>query len=196
MVEGTKVAGRTRLGPRLSAMAVADAKRLLGLWVALLILTGCSAATGYPLLSQGSESWHPTSIGAPVDVVVLYLQPNPGDQIELLSAEPVGVAAGADVAFFYSPPVHRPDGGLVIGDRLEPLAGVTFGAPADASPGPGLDVGVVGRMTARLAGTYTLTGVRLRFRVNGGQEQVKEGITEVTTVCAGSPSPACGPTPP
>jgi len=41
-----------------------------------------------------------------------------------------------------------------------------------------------------------LTGIRLRFRVNGGGEQVREGTSVSWKVCAGDPVPANCETPP
>ena len=35
-----------------------------------------------------------------------------------------------------------------------------------------------------------MTGVRLRYRLNGGPEEVREGIDTIVTICAGDPVPA------
>jgi hypothetical protein len=162
----------------------------------VFVVAGCSADS-YPLLPQGSSEWHPAAIGSPVRGVVLYLQPRPGDRIELISAEPVGILTGAESHFYFSPPVLDPDGSRTIGEKLLPLAGARVSVDSGASPGSSNDVGIVVEITAMKAGTYTLTGVRLHFRLNGGSEQVKEGITSVFTLCADDPAPEnCGPTPP
>jgi hypothetical protein len=170
-------------------------RRLFALFV-VLVLAGCSADS-YPLLPQGSSEWHPAAIGSPVRGVVLYLEPHPGDRIELVSAEAVGSLTGAKIHFYFSPPVLDADGSRTIGEKLLPLAGARVSVDAGASQGPVNDVGIVVEMTAMKAGTYTLTSVRLHFRLNGGPEQMKEGITSVFTVCADDPAPEnCGPMPP
>ena len=58
------------------------------------------------------------------------------------------------------------------------------------SPGPENTVGIVAELTADRPGSYTLTSIRLRYRLNGGPEQVREGIDVVWTVCADEPAPA------
>jgi hypothetical protein len=68
--------------------------------------------------------------------------------------------------------------------------------PAGASPAPQYGVGIVAEMTPTKAGAYELTGVRLRFRINGGGEQVREGTSVIWTVCADDPAPTnCEPPP-
>jgi hypothetical protein len=47
----------------------------------------------------------------------------------------------------------------------------------------------VARVTASKPGRYVLTGMRLRYRLNGGREETKEGIDVVFTVCADDPKP-------
>ena len=60
-----------------------------------------------------------------------------------------------------------------------------------------LHSGIVAEITPRAAGTYTLTGVRLTLRLNGGGAQTMEGIDSVVTICAADAPPTdCGPTPP
>lgn len=44
-------------------------------------------------------------------------------------------------------------------------------------------------MTADKPGRYTLTSLRLHYRLNGGGEEVREGINVVLTVCAAEPAP-------
>ena len=128
-------------------------------------------------------------VGGDTSAVVLFLTPRPGHRIELLGAEAVGVEDGAEVRFFFSPPVVKPNGDRVIGDRLERLEGATFANP-DTTTGPERTIGVVAEMTATEPGRYELTAVRLRYRINGGAEQTAEGISVVLTVCADDPAPA------
>lgn len=129
------------------------------------------------------------AVGQPVPAVIAFIEVRPGDRIELLGAEAVGVADGATVEFFFAPPVFGPDGGVMIGEKLEPLVGA-IAQPGSASPGPDTNVGIVARMTASKPGRYELTGVRLRYRLNGGGEQTREGIDVIFTICADDPAPA------
>lgn len=147
-------------------------------------LAGCSIlqADPYPLNGTGgSQQTGPAGIGDPFPATVIFMSPRPGDRIELLSAEPVGVGSGGEVTFYFSPPVHKPDGTILIGERLEPLSGAIV---------TGETMGVVAEITAHEPGTYTLSAVRLHYRLNGGKEQVAEGIDVVFTVCADDPKPA------
>jgi hypothetical protein len=171
-------------------------KRLLAVPL-LVVLAGCSTDP-YPLLSPpGASTWNPAAIGTPVRNVVLYLQPRPGDRVEIIGAEAVGTLAGTDVRFYFSPPVLRADGSRLIGDKLEPLVGASVAVDPHASPGPDNDVGIVLELTAKTTGTFSVTAIRLHFRLNGGPEQVKEGISKLFTLCAADPAPKdCGPTPP
>ena len=170
---------------------------LLALLLPLCLLVGCSADP-YPLLpGPGASEWHPTAVGTPVRAVVLYLQPRPGDQVDLIDAQPIGSLTGADVRFYFSPPVVSASGTYTIGETLDPLIGASASVDPMASPGPANDVGIVAEITPRAAGTYTLTGVRLTLRLNGGGAQTMEGIDSVVTICAADAPPTdCGPTPP
>jgi hypothetical protein len=132
---------------------------------------------------------NPIEVGMPVWAVLVYLEPRPGDRIELLGAEPVGLAAGAQITFHLSRPVVEDDGTRVIGEALEPIEGAVIETPAGASPGPDNLVGIVGELTPSQPGIYELTAVRLRFRLNGGGEEVREGTSEYWTVCADDPAP-------
>lgn len=170
---------------------------LVGLVLAAVV-AGCSASSSasptvvpYPLPSGPPHTWQtvPIALGTRAPAVVLYLTPRPGDRIELLAAEGIGVAAGADVQFFFSRPILEPNGDHMIGERLEDLAGATF-SNTTATQGPDSTIGIVAGITAREPGRYQLTGVRLRFRVNGGAEQIADGIDVVFTVCAADPAPA------
>jgi hypothetical protein len=153
-------------------------------------IAGCGADT-YPMHGgpAGGSMYAPAALGQPIPGVVLFLRIRPGDLIELLSAEPVGVADGATVEFFFSPPIIGADGSHVVGDKLEPLVGAVAVA-AEPSDGPGNTVGVVAQITATKPGRYTLTGVRLRYRLNGAAAQFDQGIDVTMTVCADDPKPA------
>lgn len=153
----------------------------------LLLVAGC-ASDPYPLLSGGTgTAW--TSVGRPVRTVALFLQPRPGDRVKLLSAEPIGSLAGADVAFFFfSPPVVSADGTRTIGETLEPRSGASFAAAPGAAPGPDNTVGIVVELTPRVAGVFELTSVRLHLRLNSGSEEVKAESLSFT-VCAPDPAP-------
>ena len=111
----------------------------------------------------------PITVGTPVRSLVLYLQPRPGDRIDLISAEALGNLTGAEVRLYFSPPIPMNGGGTLVGDKLEPLAGASFAVDPRASAGPANDVGIVAEITARSAGIYSVTSVRLHFRINGGQ---------------------------
>lgn len=131
----------------------------------------------------------PASIGEGVPTTVLFLTPRPGDEIELLAAEAIGVADGATVRFYFSPPVRMADGSYVVGEELRDLAGATF-ANTSETDGPDDTVGVVAEITAQRRGRYELTSVRLHYRINGGPERVGEGTDVVFVVCADDPKPA------
>jgi hypothetical protein len=156
-------------------------------------VAGCSVVQGdpYPLPKGPSLAWVTTSakIGEPVQNVVLFLNARPGDSIELFSAEPIGIVSGATVTFYFSPPTHKADGDTVVGEKLEPLAHAVF-SNEGTSIAPKNNVGIVAQITAAQAGRYQLDAVRLTYRVNGGQQQVGEGIDAVFIVCAGDPKPA------
>lgn len=76
----------------------------------------------------------------------------------------------------------------MVGDKLEPLAHAVF-SNHGTSTDPADNVGIVAEITADRAGRYQLTKVRLHFNVNGGDEQVREGIDAVFIVCADDPKP-------
>ena len=133
------------------------------------------------------------AIGAPTRAVVLILEPRPGDRIELLGAETIGLPPAVRPTLYLSRPVIEADGTRLIWEALEPLAGAVIEPPAGASPGPDHNVAIVAEMTPEHAGTYLLTAIRLRFRTNGGFEQVREGISVVWTICADDPIPSCEP---
>lgn len=159
----------------------------------LSILVGCGASA-YPLPQEPPNTWaHATvGLGEPAWTVVLYLVVDPGDRIELLSAEPVGVADGAATEFFLSPPVVMPNGDRVVGELREPLAGAVLDVAAGTSPDSVDDTtfAILAEITPTQPGRYVLESVRLRYRVNGGGEQVAEGIDSVLVVCADDPEPA------
>jgi hypothetical protein len=160
---------------------------------AVVVIALSSARDPYPLQPAVASQWNPVALGTPTQAVVLYLELRPGDRIELLGGEPIGLPAAVRPTLYLSRPVLQANGDRVIGEALEPLAGAVVEAPATAPPGPENTVGIVAEMTPATPGTYQLTSVRLRFRVNGGGEQVREGISTFWTVCAADPAPDCDP---
>jgi hypothetical protein len=162
--------------------------------VLLVALLASRLADPYPLVGgpPAAALNNAAAIGQPVPTVVIFIEVRPGDRIELLGAEALGVADGAGVEFFFAPPVLGSDGSQTIGDRLEPLSGAVA-RPLSESPGPHNSVVIVARMTASKPGRYTLSGVRLRYRLNDGGEQTREGIDVVFTICADDPAPATCP---
>jgi hypothetical protein len=176
--------------PRLALPLAGIVAVAAGIGVAILT----SAGDPYPLPDgTGAAQWNPVGLGAPTQAVVLSLEPRPGDRIELLGAEAIGLPPAVRPTLYLSRPVMKPDGVRLIGEKLEPIAGAVIEAPAGASPGPDNSVAIVAEMTPALPGTYQLTGIRVRFRTNGGVEQVREGITTLWTVCAADPPPDCEP---
>jgi hypothetical protein len=154
------------------------------------LLAGC-ASSSYPMPSGPPHAGQlsPAGLGTPIPAVVLWLEPRPGDRFELLGAEPVGVASGASVRFYLSRIVFKPDGTRLIGEQRETLAGAQIAAATGASPGPDNAVGILAELTASAPGRYTLSSLRLRYRLDDGGEQVREGIDVVFTVCAADPAP-------
>jgi hypothetical protein len=164
-------------------------------WPALVVLTavaGCSLASGgpYPLPTGPPHAWAtiPRSLGVSVPQVVLWLAPRPGDRIELIEAEPIGVDDGASVRLFLSRPIHEPNGDWLIGEQLEALSGAVV-VNETSGTAPETQVGIVAEITAHEPGRYELTGIRLRYRLNRGSEQVGEGIDVIFIVCADDPAP-------
>jgi hypothetical protein len=158
--------------------------------VLLIVLLATQLGDSYPLHggppAAGQNS--PATVGQPVTGVVLFIEVRPGDRIELLGADALGVADGSTVDFLFAPPVPGSDGSQSIGDQLEPLVGAVAES-VSASPGPENTVGIVARMTASKPGRYVLSGLRLHYRLNGGAEETREGIDVVFTVCADDPAP-------
>lgn len=163
---------------------------VIGIALTLVVLAG-RLGDPYPFHGGPAPAGQntPAAVGQPIPAVIAFIQVRPGDRIELLSAEGLGLADGATVEFFFAPPVFGADGSSTIGDKLEPLAGAIV-EPVSASPGPINTVGIVARLTAARPGRYVLTGVRLRYRLNGEGEQTREGIDVIFTVCADDPTPA------
>jgi hypothetical protein len=163
-------------------------RSLLGLLAVLVV--ACSSDP-YPLPAGPPHAFQnaPAAVGEAIPAVVLFLDPRPGDRITLIAAEPIGVADGASVTFYFSPPIVQADGSFLVGEKLLDLEGAEFSATF-ASAVPGDTVGIVAEMTASKPGRYVLTNVRLRFRLNGGNEQVREGIDVIATICADDPKPA------
>ena len=154
-----------------------------------LLLPGCSGDP-YPLPSSPPHAGQigPAAVGKPTQAVLIYLQVRPGDRIELLGAEPVGSLDGATVTFMLSRPVIEANGDHLIGKDFETLERAVVTA-VTASPGPDNIVGIAAEMIPYRPGRYTVTGVRLRYRLNGGGERVGEGTDVIWTVCAADPAP-------
>jgi hypothetical protein len=154
-----------------------------------LVVASC-AGDAYPLPSgPGSSLAHPATVGQASRAVLIFLEVRPGDRIELIEANAVGTLDGATVAFLLSRPVLEANGDRVIGREFEALEGAVVTA-ATASPDPGNTVGIAAQLTAQQPGRFEITNVRLRYRLNGGLERVKEGTDVVWTVCADDPAPA------
>lgn len=177
--------------PRLVWVAVGIAA------AAILTIVLSRPGDSYPMPEgPGARMSTPAAVGVPIQGVVVFMEIRPGDRIELIGAEPVGLLAGAEVTLYLSRPVMADDGTRNIGVDLEPLAGAVVEVPGEASPGPDNSVGIVGELTADRPGIYEMTGVRLRFRINGGAEQVRVGMSVVWTVCADDRAPtSCEPPP-
>ena len=83
-------------------------RRALLIGLLLASVAACSVDP-YPLRTPaGASQWSPTLIGEPVRSVVLYLQPRPGDRVELVAAEAVGQLNDAEGRFDFSPPMVAP----------------------------------------------------------------------------------------
>jgi hypothetical protein len=164
--------------------------------VAMAVALGVVACSGdrYPLPSgpPNAGQRNAAMVGEATDAVLMYVDVRPGDRIELLGADAVGTLEGASVEFFLSRPVIEADGDHVIGANREDLAGavVTGATAAQGSETPDNNIGIMATLTARRPGRFEITNVRIRYRLNGGGEQVGEGIDVVWTVCADDPAPA------
>jgi hypothetical protein len=163
----------------------------IGITAIVLVVAGCAAPDPYPFhpgtphASQASVA----RIGEPARAVLLYLEVRPGDRIELLGADPIGSFDGADVRTLVSRPVVEDDGSLTIGDAYEELAGTVLTA-ASPSTGPGNTVGIGVELTARRPGRYQIDAIRLRYLLNEGTEQTREGTDVMLVVCADDPAPS------
>lgn len=156
-----------------------------------MLLAACAAVDPYPLptMPPHAGALIPAAPGEAAPTTVLFLTPRPGDEIELLAAEPIGVGEGATVRFYFSPPVLKPDGTYSIGEELHDLAEAIF-SNTTGTDSPDNTIGIVAEITAQRPGRYELSNVRLRYRINGGLERVGEGIDVVFVVCADDPKPA------
>lgn len=176
-------------------------RTILALAIAALV-SGC-ASDPYPLPSGTPHAGqlNPALVGTPTTAVLVFLHLRPGDQIEFLGAEPIGSIDGASVRFLLSRPVIEANGDKVIGKVFEKLEGAEAVAKTkDEAASPGYDayldtVGIVGELTAQRPGRYEVTSVRLRYRLNGGDERVGEGTDVTWVVCADDPAPADCPEP-
>lgn len=159
--------------------------------MAVMLLLAACAGEAYPLPSGPPHAGqrNPAAVGQPTRAVLIFLSLRPGDRIELVGADAVGTLDGATVKFLLSRPVNEANGGRVIGQDFEDLNGAVVIA-ASASPGPDNTVGIAAALTAQEPGRFEIENVRLRYRLNGGREQVGYGIDVVWTVCADDPAPA------
>jgi hypothetical protein len=167
-------------------------QRLAALAIALLVVA--CASDPYPLRPgpPGAALLNPAAVGSSTNATLIYMELRPGDRIELLGAEALGSTDGASIRFLVTRYVPHDDGTFVIGETFEPLEGAVGNGSADtgATPGPDRIVGIAAELTAHRPGRYEVTAVRLRYRLNGGGEQVGEGIDVAWTVCADEPAPA------
>lgn len=157
------------------------------------LLTACGIQEPYPLPTYppGAATFHPAAVGQTVTEAVLFIEAREGTRVEIISAEPVGQLEGVTVDFFAASLVEVAEGGVVVGDEREELEGARIEDLVDASAdSPANTVGVVAEITASEPGRFVLTGVRLRYRINGAPERDGDGIDVVVTVCADDPAPA------
>jgi hypothetical protein len=171
----------------MSPFRVALAARLA---VVLVVAVACGTDPDdpYPFHGEtGAGVTVPRAIGQPTSTLVVFFSPREGDTIELLGAEPIGLPPSVDARFDFSPPVQRPDGSWVSGERLEPLEGAVVVSRASVPEGNG--GGIVATLTAHEVGRFTLSAIRLRYRINDGPEQVREGIDATFIICVADPAP-------
>ena len=160
----------------------------------------CSASSDPYPFPDSTAPYHarkitPAVVGQPSGVQWLtVIQPNPGDVVDLVDAEPEGSLEGATVELWLSPQVLQEGGGFFCGDYLEPIPGAELKA-AYASPGPDNYFCVDGQITSAVPGVYTLTNIRVQYRLNHGDIRSGETGGVVWTVCVDTPAPAC-PSPP
>jgi hypothetical protein len=155
--------------------------------LALAFMASSVSACGHEVVVRGTTESHPAAVGQEIAGVAFYLEPAPGDSLQLISAEPLGNLEGADVRLLLSRPVEDPPASYTIGEQVEALQGAVVEVSAAASAGPWNDVGIVAQVTARMPGTYDLTGVRLRYRLNGREQQRDAEL--FFRVCADDPAP-------
>jgi hypothetical protein len=193
MMEAT-LPRRTEMRPRFSWLVAAIAVALAAV---IVVVALTQARDPYPLPEgPGASQSNPTTVGQTTWAVVVFMEPRPGDKIELLGAEPIGLPPDTNPTLYLSRAVPHIDGTWVTGEEREPLAGAVIETPAGASVFPRYGVGILAEMTPTKAGVYEMTGVRLRFRVNGGGERVREGISVNWMICADDPAPTnCEPPP-
>ncbi len=158
--------------------------------IAVVVLFAACTGDPYPFTAgtETSDQAQATAVGDPVTAVLLYVEVRPGDRIELLGAEPVGSTPGSTVRFLLSRPVSKAGGETVIGETFESLEGAEVTA-STASAGAENTVGIAAELTPHRPGRFELLSVRVRYRLNGGPEQVGEGADVALLVCAGDPAP-------
>lgn len=175
-------------------------------WTFVLAVTvsfgavSCAQTGSYPMSADPPTSTQVNSVavGQPVTAIVLYLTAQPGDTIELLDAEALGSTDGAVIKYLVSRPVLSASGDHVIGEVFEPLQGAVIATERDAGTPSlavgdvieGESVGIAIELMAVLPGRYRIDSIRLRYRLNGGSEQVGDGGDVIWTVCADDPAPA------
>jgi hypothetical protein len=168
-------------------------RRLAGLVAIAAMAAACSSAPAdpYPFNPPPPHTaqLNPAAVGEATDAVVLFIRVRPGDTIDLLEASATGDLDGANVRFQLSRPVQHANGDHVIGEQMETLEGarVTAAVPTDS---PDNTVGIVAELVAPAPGRYRVDSIRLKYRINGGPEQVGDGTDVVWTVCVDDPKPA------
>ena len=156
---------------------------------AVLVLVGCGLQDAYPIPEgQPTAAFVTAGVGEAVTEVVMFIEARPGPRVVLLSAEPIGQLDGASVTFHSSPAVQDEDGERVVGEQLDELAGTIIEFELSASGELANTTGIVAEVTASEPGRYVMTGLRLTYRISGG-ERTGEGVDVVLTVCADDPAP-------
>jgi hypothetical protein len=161
--------------------------------VAVVVLAGCGIQDPYPLPDEPPDTaeFHPVAIGQTVSEAVLFIEARRGVRLEIVTADPIGQLDGATVELYASNLVVDDNGDAVIGDDRVAANGARIDEIVDAGANPPANtVAIVADVTPTEAGRYVLTGLRVTYRINAGQEREGEGSDVVVTVCADDPAPA------